>query len=145
MVENLLHQDIVLSQSQYERLRNAGLTGFLASHDSDKIGVLTFLGTDNIQAKTVYLLLWFEKCQYRTPVTPTAIEATFGRKFEVMYGNTKYYAQGSEWRVLITCELEKSLENPLGFLFAKSKRLVEAMVKEAIEYSQGPEDFGCLG
>lgn len=138
MVENLLHQDVVLSKDQYDRLRSADLTGFLASHDSDKIGVLTFLGTDNVQGKTVYLLLRFEKGQYTTPVTPDAIEATFGKKFSVMYGNN-LCTSGSEWRVLITCELDKKLGNALGFLYAKSKRLAEAMTKKAIEYSETDE------
>ena len=48
MVENLLHEDMVLSQKQYECLREAGLTGFLASVNSDKIGTLTFLGADEV-------------------------------------------------------------------------------------------------
>ena len=119
MVENLLHEDIVLSKDQYDRLRNAGLAGFLASFDSDKIGVLTFLGTDNTQGKTVHLLLRFEKGQYTTPVTPCAVESTFGRNFSVMYGNNPC-TSGSEWRVLITCELDKKLGNALGTI-----RLVE--------------------
>ncbi len=144
MVENLLHEDLVLSKGQCDRLRNAGLTGFLGSPDSDKIGVLSFLGTDLGQGKTVYLLLRFEKGQYNTPVTPLAIEEIFGKNYVVMYGNN-LCGSASTWRVLITCELDRPLKTALGFLYTRSKKLVEAMVNEAIEYSREPADFGCLG
>lgn len=138
MVENLLHTDIALSEVQLGRLAAASLNGLVGGLTTGKVGVLTFLGTDNTMGKTVYFLLRFEEGQYHTPVVPMAIEKVFGRKFSVMYGKDQ---RSSEWRVLITCELDQPLRNPLGVLSAKSRQLAKALVDTAIEQAQEPEDY----
>ncbi len=138
MVENLLHADVVLSQHQVKRLMNAGVKGLTGTPDEHKIGVITFLGTDNMQGKTVHLLMRFEDGQYGTPDTPFALKLTFGEDFSVMYGNA-VCTTGSMWRVLATCKLEKRLENPEGFIHAKARRYAEMITRMLIWDSKMPD------
>jgi hypothetical protein len=137
MVERLLQTDVVLSARQIEFLTQAGLNGAIGDLVTGKVGVLTFLGTDNTSGKTVYFLLRLEEGEYHTPVVPMAIEKVFGEKFSVMYGNDRE----SPWRVLVTCELDQPLRNPLGVLRAKSRKLAAALVSITIEEEEKLFDY----
>ena len=130
MIEKLLHAQIVLSKDDVTRLSQAGVKGMLGAEEGT-VGRITFLGTDNIDAKTIYLLLRFEEGQYGVPLMPIVIQGVFrvtGRDFIVMYGNSTF-APGSEPRALITMRLEQGLLNPAGFIRGKAKQFAKALVQ----------------
>lgn len=129
MAESLLHASIVLSNEQHQSLRRIH-----PMYEVPKvIGVITFLGVDNVNKETVYLLIRFEPFAYNDSfMITTVIERLFGKKYELAFGNDVGMFGTYLLRVIITTKLREPLRNPERYTQTKA----EAFAREIVNYQR---------
>jgi hypothetical protein len=126
MAESLLHASVVLSNEQYQLLRSIHPMYTVPK----EIGVITFLGVDNVHKGTVHLLIRFEPSLVSDVAMLTkVVERLFGQKYDLAFGNDLGMLGFDPLRVIITTKLQEPLRNPDQYLRKKAQAFVREIVK----------------
>lgn len=123
MIENLLHENVVLSEDEAFELRKRGTS----IPEDRNVAIITYLGVDGPESNVVHLLVRFSEDYI--PVLEI-IQKVFGADSSILltfgYGNSPTDLLPG-YRLLSTVVLGESLRFPKGVLRMKAQEFAHAI------------------